>query len=114
VIPTLDEMLCIKAFLAYERNTVRDYLDFVALAQCMPSVKVIQSLQKLDVRYAGMKTDSLVKLVGARLSSPHPRDFESVDLAHYKELRAELRSWGAIEEFCKSVALQLGKDTFKI
>jgi hypothetical protein len=113
-IPTLDEMLCIKAFLSYERNTVRDYVDFVALAQCTSREKVIESLSKLDVRYAGMKADSLVKLVAVRLASPEPKDLESVDLAHYKGLCPALRSWDAIASVCKSVALELGKDAFKL
>ncbi len=30
LIPTWDEMVCMKAFLAYDRNATRDYLDFAA------------------------------------------------------------------------------------
>ena len=71
-IPTLDEMICMKAFLAYDRNTTRDYLDFAALSECAAEDVVLRSLLKLDTRYGGLQTDSVGLEVAKALCAAAP------------------------------------------
>lgn len=109
VIPTLDEMLGMKAFLAYQRKTVRDFLDFAALSQCTSEKEVIESLMKLDERYGELQTNSVRLEIARTLSEPKPVDFAKVDLSHYKALAPEWHDWTRTEEICKKFGLLLGE-----
>jgi hypothetical protein len=109
VIPTLDEMLGMKAFLSYQRNTVRDFLDFAALSECTSEDEVLASLLKLDDRYGELQTHSVRLEVARALSNPKPVDFDEVDLSHYKALASEWRDWKRTEKICKRFGILLGE-----
>jgi hypothetical protein len=109
VIPTLDEMLGMKAFLSYQRNTVRDFLDFAALSECTSKDEVLASLLKLDDRYGELQTHSVRLEVARALSNPKPVDFDEVDLSHYKALASEWRDWKRAEKICKRFGVALGE-----
>jgi len=109
VIPTLDEMIGMKAFLAYQRKTVRDFLDFAALSNCTSETEVLESLMKLDERYGELQTNSVRLEVARNLSEPKPIDLAKVDLSHYKALAPEWHDWNRTREICKKFGLLLGE-----
>jgi hypothetical protein len=109
VIPTLDEMIGMKAYLLYQRNEVRDFLDFAALTECTNEGEVIASLMKLDERYGELQTSSVRLEVSRTLAKPAPVDLESTDLSYYKALADEWHDWSRTETICRNFGLMLGE-----
>jgi len=109
VIPTLDEMLSMKAFLAYQRKTVRDFLDFAALSECTSEDEVMSSLLKLDDRYGDLQMNSVRLEVARALADPKPTDISSVDLSYYKGLAPEWQNWERTEAICRRYGLLLSE-----
>ena len=109
VVPTLDELLCMKAFLAYRRNATRDYLDFAALSTCAPEKDVIASLLKLDERYGEIQTVSVGLEVAKVLSAAAPFDLNEAELQHYKGLAEKWQKWGATRSICNHFGVLLGE-----
>lgn len=109
VIPTLDEMLGMKAYLSYSRNKVRDYLDFAALSGCTTEAKVLASLMKLDERYGELQTNSVRLEVARTFAAPQPEDLSEVDLPHFKALGEEWHDWKRTEAICKRFGILLGE-----
>jgi hypothetical protein len=114
VIPTLDEMIGMKAFLAYQRKTVRDFLDFAALITCTNDVEVIASLMKLDERYGETQTNSIRLEVARNFANPNPIDLEKVDLSHYKALASEWHDWKRTADICRKFGILLGEIILEI
>lgn len=114
VIPTLDEMIGMKAFLAYNRKTVRDFLDFAALSTCASEKEVVDSLLKLDERYGDLQTNSVCLEVARTLSDVKPVDFEKVDLSHYKALTFEWHDWQKTKNICRKYGILLGEKILEI
>jgi hypothetical protein len=82
-IPTIEEMLRIKAFLIVERNATRDYLDVAALSHHLGkprSVTAIEPMRYLYAEFAG----------------------EAGDIPPWND-------WRAVESQCRSVALEMLK-----
>jgi hypothetical protein len=108
VVPTLDEMIGMKAYMLYSRNAVRDYLDFAALSQCTDEASVLGALLKSDQRYGHLQTSSAALEIAKRLAAAKPYDLGDVDLARYKGLTAEWRSWSKAEGICRHFGALLG------
>ena len=110
-VPTVDEMLRIKTYLAVERNATRDYLDVAALSQHLGLKKSVQALNRMNELYAefaGEGGDMLTTVV-VKLSNPDPYDLTEVDLTEYKGIIAPWNDWRAVEEQCRSLAAALLK-----
>ena len=108
VVPTLDEMICMKAFLAYDRNVTRDYLDFAALTECASAEATLESLLQLDPRYGGLQTASVALEVAKALSAAAPYDLNEADLPHYKGLAGKWHRWEATRDICQRFGVLLG------
>lgn len=105
-IPTVAEMLRIKAFLVVERNATRDYLDVAALSHCLGIRKSVAALERMNDLYgefAGEAGDILTTIV-TKLAEPDPYDLTDVDLAEYKGIIAPWNDWRAVEEQCRTLA----------
>jgi hypothetical protein len=100
-LPTLDEMVGMKAYLAYSRNALRDYLDFAALSQVAGDELVLHSLLKSDQRYGHLQSSSVAAAIAKALSDPRPYDLDQIDLADYKGLVPQWRSWDLIALACR-------------
>ncbi len=109
VIPTLDEMLGMKAFLTYQRKSIRDFLDFAALSQCTNELDVLSSLMKLDEWYGELQTQSVRLEVARTLADPKPVDLSTTDLSHYKALAPEWQDWSRTRAICKKFGLLLSE-----
>ncbi len=106
-VPSLDELICMKAYLAYRRNVVRDFLDFAALSQCTTSSAVIVSLMRSDERYGELQTSSIGMEIAKRLKQPCPYDLSGVDLRHYKSLDPKWHSWENVASVCREFGSML-------
>jgi hypothetical protein len=105
-VPTLNEMTRIKAWLVLRRNATRDYLDLVALSALLGD-RAASVLLTLDSYYADQRGPGGARIalqLARQLAEPRPYDLSEVDLARYRELSAEWRDWGAVEDACRSLA----------
>jgi hypothetical protein len=109
VVPTLDELLCMKAFLAYDRNATRDYLDFAALSERASRESVLQSLLRLDARYGELQTASVGLEVAKALSAACPYDLNEFELPRYKGLSQKWHRWETTRAICQQFGALLGE-----
>ena len=109
VVPTWDELLCMKAFLAYDRNATRDYLDFAALTECESEAAVLDSLLKIDLRYGALQSSSVGLETAKALSACVPYDLEETELPRYKGLAAKWHPWEATRSICQRFGTMLGE-----
>ena len=108
-IPTLDEMLCMKAFLAYDRHATRDYIDFAALTECVSPDLVLASLKKLDTRYRELQTGSVALEVAKALSASAPFDLDESELPRYKGISGKWQRWETTRLLCQKFGGLLGE-----
>ena len=105
-VPTLPEILRIKAFLVVQRNQVRDYLDTVALADRLGD-EAAAVLSDIDTYYADRSDgpDSVLTALIQRLAEPNPRDSRVTrQLAAYKGLLPRWHDWGQVVADCHALA----------
>jgi len=110
VVPTLPEILRIKAFLAVKRNQVRDYLDIAALSDRMGIQLAAEVLNNIDAYYADNDKvrGALATQVAIQLANPLPRDKKViVQLPKYKGLKSKWSSWEQVEAVCADVAAEM-------
>jgi hypothetical protein len=108
-VPTVAEILRIKAFLLVERNATRDYLDVAALSRHLGlerSAAALSDMSKLYAEFAGEGGDMLTSVV-VKLAAPDPVDLEGVDLAEYKGIVPPWNEWSAVVEQCGALAAAL-------
>ena len=112
VVPTLDEMLRVKAFLIVQRNYVRDYLDVVALANELGMDDAASTLRDIDTYYADRSEEAgsvMTTLVG-RLAEPDPRDRDVIpELPRYKGLDKRWHQWPSVVEACQQLSLRIAQ-----
>ncbi|MBM3268312.1 MAG: hypothetical protein FJZ01_11745 [Candidatus Sericytochromatia bacterium] len=108
-VPTVPEMLRIKAFLLVERGATRDYLDVAALSDLLGpggSVGALESMNALYAEFAGEGGDMLTSVL-VRLANPEPYDLTSVDLGEYRGIVAPWNDWEAVVAQCRQLAVAL-------
>ncbi len=110
VVPTVEEMLRVKAYLIVQRNYVRDYLDVVGLADVVGTEQAVSVLGKTDDYYTDRSAESgsvLTALV-THLADPRPRDTDVIDeLSDYKGLDPRWHEWSAVVSRCQDLSLAL-------
>lgn len=110
VVPTIEEMLRIKAYLIVQRNYVRDYLDVVALSDSLGIDDAVNALVSIDDYYVDRSGEpgSVLTALVSQLADPQPRDSDvTTELPRYKGLDARWHEWSAVVERCQQLALQL-------
>jgi hypothetical protein len=106
-VPTLAEMLRVKAWLVLRRNATRDYLDVVALADRLgtdASAAVALSLDDYYDDQQGAGGRRIATQLARQLAEPAPYDLSDVDLGTYRELEERWREWGAVAGACRALA----------
>lgn len=106
-VPTLEEMLRVKAYLIVQRNVVRDYLDTVALADRVGAERAVEVLSDIDSYYTDRsgESDSVLTTLVLRLSEPNPRDTRVTrQLASYRGLDPRWHEWAAVTAYCAALA----------
>jgi hypothetical protein len=109
-LPTVDEMLRIKAWLALTRNQVRDYLDLAALADLAGTAHAAEVLAHIDEYYADLYEgpDRVATQVARQLADPHPRDRDTLaDLSAYRQLVPRWHEWSAVVAVTRDVAVRM-------
>lgn len=109
-VPTLAEMLRVKAWLVLRRNTVRDHLDVVALAHRLGRRQAAAVLSDLDRFYTDQRgpggsrvATQLVK----QLAEPEPYDLSQIELGRYRQLIPRLADWESIARECRALAAEI-------
>jgi hypothetical protein len=106
-VPTLPEMLRIKAWLVLRRNATRDYLDVVALAERLGSDQAARVALEIDHYYedqVGAGGRRIATQLARQLAEPAPYDFSEVDLRSYRRLDPRWREWSAVTDACAALA----------
>ncbi len=105
-VPTLAEILRIKAWLVLRRNATRDYLDLVALAERLgtEAPHVVLTLDEFYADQVGAGGARVATQLAKQLAEPLPYDLSEVDLAHYRKLSARWRSWDNVVAAGRSLA----------
>lgn len=106
LLPTLPEVLRIKAFLVVDRNAARDYLDLAALSSHIGIDKAALSLWRMDELYPQKNDDAWAvrsQLI-MQLAAPRPYDLDKVNLAEYKGVKAPFDRWESIAALCGKVS----------
>jgi hypothetical protein len=103
-VPTLGEMLRIKAVLILKRNATRDYLDFAALFDRLGKEEATSSLRSFDSIYPQPNEESALQQLQIQLADPLPYDLDEVHLAEYKQLAPRWHEWSAVQAACAACA----------
>lgn len=96
-IPTKEEMLRIKAYLIVRRNTTRDFIDFVALFDCLGVENAVRALVFFDTLYPQEGSVSITQQLALQLADPQPWDLSGTDLSDYKGLKNPYTDWKEIK-----------------
>lgn len=109
VVPSLDELMGMKAYLAYSRGATRDFLDFAALASLVDDDSVVAALLRSNDRYGALQTDSVALEIAKVLAEPQPYDLDSIDLGAYKRIQPPWHNWSITEAACAKFGILLAE-----
>lgn len=103
IIPTIEELLSIKAFLAYERNYTRDFFDFAELSSLLPQAAVVSDLLEIDAKLGWERQPTVLLEVAKALVHCEPRDLGSHGFEALRLLSPRLKSWDEVKEVCLNI-----------
>ena len=103
-IPTMAEILRIKAVLILRRNATRDYLDFAALAEALGDEATSQALLPFDDLYPQDSGESALQQLQAQLANALPYDLDQTELSEYRDLAPRWHDWQAVRDACARIA----------
>lgn len=109
VVPTIEELLRIKAFLTYNRNATRDFVDFAELSVLFEIHEVGEILIDLDERFSWEKQPSIIVEVAKKLLLPSPFDLDDSKsgFAQLRFIDPRLKTWKEVAVQCKAVGENL-------
>ncbi|MDP4714874.1 MAG: hypothetical protein NWR17_05330 [Candidatus Nanopelagicales bacterium] len=110
IVPTLEEMLRVKAYLVVQRNVVRDYLDVVAIADHMGIARAGEVLRGIDDYYDDLSQEpgSVRTNLALALVQPSPRDVDVIpELPRYRGLDPRWHEWSSVVAACATLALEV-------
>jgi len=111
IIPTLAEMLRVKAFLIYERDTTRDYVDFAELSCLLEPGEVVDALSVLDEKFGWEKRPSIILEVTKALVQPEPHDLGTNGFETLRFLDPKLKTWEEVAAQCRVIGRRLAVKT---
>lgn len=109
-VPTIAEILRVKAWLMLTRNQVRDHLDVAALATTMGLDAAARVLIELDAYYADIYEgdDRAASQLLRQLGDPRPRDHRvTAELDRYKQLDPRWHTWAAVTDTLGELAQRM-------
>ncbi|MDP1804344.1 MAG: hypothetical protein Q8K72_04195, partial [Acidimicrobiales bacterium] len=109
-VPTLEEILRIKAWLVVTRNRTRDYLDAAALSDRIGTGPAGRVLARMDEFYAEVnrRPEAVATQVARQFADPAPRDPSvTLGLASYKRLDPRWHDWAAVVATLREVAVAM-------
>jgi hypothetical protein len=112
LVPTVAEILRIKAWLALSRNQTRDYLDIAAIADSIGLDEAAAVLGGIDDYYADVnrRPEAVATQLVRQLADPHPRDVEvTTQLASYKALDPRWHEWSTVKVVLADLAERMAR-----
>lgn len=110
-VPTPDEILRIKGYLAVRRNQVRDYLDVAALADRYGIAHAADVLRHIDDYYADQRdpgAEGVATQLARQLADPRPADTRTIgQLDRYKGLAPRWTDWASVTGVCRALAAEM-------
>ena len=106
-VPTLAEMLRIKAWLVISRNAARDYVDAAALAKNLGREAAFRALSTLDDLYPQSNGASARQQIARQLAEPHPFDHVDGNAMASKAVQPPWSDWTFVAERCRALAVDL-------
>ncbi|MFW6083768.1 MAG: hypothetical protein ACODAA_00975 [Gemmatimonadota bacterium] len=109
-VPTLAEILRVKAWLVLRRNATRDYLDLVALAERMGRKEAASVIVGMDEYYEdqiGPGGKRIATQLAKQLAEPAPYDLSDIDLAAYRQLDDRWRDWDNVAHASRTLATEV-------
>lgn len=109
-VPTLEEILRIKAWLVVSRNRTRDYLDAAALSDRIGPDRAGRVLARMDEFYADVnrRPEAVATQVARQFADPAPKDSSvTLRLASYKRLDPRWHDWAAVVATLREVAVAM-------
>lgn len=106
-VPTLDEMLRVKAWLVVRRNATRDYLDVAALADRIGTGPAARVLVEIDAYYDAVDAPAsrpVATQLARQLAEPVPYDLDRVELRAYRGLHVRWQDWESVAAACGELA----------
>jgi hypothetical protein len=111
IIPTLEEMLRVKAFLIYERDTTRDFVDFAELSRLLERDEVVDALSGLDEKFGWARQPSIILEVTKALLQPEPHDRGTNGFETLRFLDPKLKTWEEVAAQCRDIGQRLAVRT---
>jgi hypothetical protein len=111
-VPTVAEILRIKAWLALSRNQTRDYLDIAALADSIGLDEAAAVLGGIDGYYADVnrRPEAVATQLVRQLADPCPRDVEvTTQLVSYKALDPRWHEWSTVRAVLADLAERMAR-----
>jgi len=112
LVPTVAEILRIKAWLALSRNQTRDYLDIAAIADSIGLDEAAGVLGGIDDYYADVNSrpEAVATQLVRQLADPLPRDVEvTTQLASYKALDPRWHEWSTVKAVLADLAERMAR-----
>ncbi len=111
LVPTIQEILRVKAFLIVKRNALRDYLDFCALAGKIGE-GFEAAMDSFDHLYPQPpRGDTTAQELCRRLAQPRPKDYNpgmaGMDLTSWRGLEYPWTDWAYVENFARTLGGRL-------
>lgn len=109
-VPTLFEMIRVKAWLVVTRNAVRDYVDLCALAQASGK-GYVRALSRLDALYPQDNGESVLRQLCKQLAEPRPYDLADgqQQLVEYRGVQPPWQDWGHVRTVLQDMAHTLAR-----
>lgn len=112
VVPTLEEMIRIKAYLVVRRRMVRDFIDLCALSERAGLDSAVAVLTAIDSYYSDRSEQdgSVRSELTLALASPQPKDARVIpQLSEYRGLSPAWQSWDVVAAYCRELAAKLAE-----
>lgn len=112
VVPTLEEMIRIKAYLVVRRQMVRDFFDLCALSERAGLDSAVAVLTGIDSYYSDRSEQdgSVRSELTLALASPQPKDARVIpQLSEYRGLSPAWQSWDVVAAYCRELAAKLAE-----
>jgi hypothetical protein len=109
-VPTAEEILRVKAWLALSRNQTRDYLDLAALADHLGAPQAAATLSGIDEYYDDLNAgpEAVASQLVRQLADPRPRDARvTTELSAYKGLAERWHDWDEVRRVLAAVAREM-------
>jgi len=118
-VPTLEEMIRIKAWLVLTRNAYRDYIDLAALSDIAGEATTSKALERLDEFYLDTDSKKIVRDVSPTLQlmkqllESRPFDLAKLsEIENYKAAKDEWKEPSVVLEKCRRIGISVASRLF--